>query len=169
MDKVAETTQIILNGKPLNLIIIGIIILTALIVGIVLVATKTIKFKGNKLSIGYNDTTREIIRRQIEYANNICQNFVDKILPQKNLDENNFYKHKYLGEKIYDEVVNWIAINHLSNDEFYVLNKQLIVWNIIQGVLEEIIDSELKKTSDEMVEKIIKQLIKIREYYSKEK
>lgn len=106
------------------------------------------------------------MRRQLEFSSNAIQEFLELVPRCEAYDE---YKAKYAAEKVFDEVVTWISFNHIRTDDFYISCKQTIVWNILQGIGQKDFykTEDFKRSCNEIVEKIIKQLIEIREYYSK--
>lgn len=72
-------------------------------------------------------------------------------------------------EKIYDEMVNWIVLNHISDEESYISIRQESVWNII---LMNIINldynnSKFKEDVYKNVENDIKMFVKIRKNLEK--
>ncbi|MBQ0112119.1 MAG: hypothetical protein KBT03_03225 [Bacteroidales bacterium] len=158
--EVSATTTALLNGNVTNIIVLAIFVVIILLFLTLLTKSGLIGFRGRKLSIGNDEKSREILRRQIEYLTNISRNFETVI----DDSEENEYRTKYATEKVLDEMVKWCCVNHISNDEFYITNKQTIVWGILKGIGEVKTDVN-KKKCDELVESIIKQLIKTKEYY----
>lgn len=149
-----------------NLIQIS-VILVAIILLLSFLSKKGIfSFNAYGLKVGTADKEREIMRRQLEYTANAIQEFLEFIPKCENY---NAYRAKYAAEKVFDEVVTWISFNHIRTDDFYVSCKQTIVWNILQGIGQNDIykTDTFKKSCNEITERIIKQLVEIREYYSK--
>ena len=175
MSEVSKTAENALNGNLSNLIVISVfaIIIIALIV--VLIKTGLLKFKGNGFQVGHDDKTREILRRQIEYADVSCKIFTDKLIASMPhiIEICEQFLLRYLNEKIYNEVVHWIVINHIAVDEFYIKNKQMIMYSIITEVLSinnlaSDFSDEFKKLIDSESDLIIRNLVNIRDYYTKE-
>jgi len=161
---VAGTTAQVLNGDTTNLLLVGLFVTALVVIFTILAKNHLISFRGKHFKIGYDDRTREIIRRQLEYASNAVQRF-EALLPRT--ERYNQYRAKYVSEKCFDEIVTWISVNHLSDDDFYVQNKQMIIWNIIHGIEQKDIykTEEFQKTVNEVVKDIISRLIQIREFY----
>lgn len=114
-------------------------------------------------TLGVSDKERQIIRNQLEFAESFCMSF--KIPKVEGYNE---YIGKYILERMYDEVVKWISFNHITDDDVYVHIKQEKVFNLIQTLAqrEEYKSDEFKELVDKGVETLIKELIKIRKYYS---
>ena len=71
-------------------------------------------------------------------------------------------------ELIYDEMVNWIVLNHIEDTETYVGIRQESIWNIVlSNILSLKYDNEeFKKIVYDHVEEDIKTFVKIRKQYS---
>ncbi len=125
-----------------------------------------IRFNSDKLSIGYQDKERKIIRQQIEFTQNACMSF---IIHQNIPDDCDKYRLFFVNEKVYDEMINWISFNHITTDDTYIEIKQ----NIIQSIIATYTQNEFFKTPEfkdyinKEVSRIIHKLVDIRKYYSK--
>jgi hypothetical protein len=74
-------------------------------------------------------------------------------------------------EEIYDKTVNWIAANHIKNDEAYISCKQREILNYLytKRISEPFKTPEFKERVKKWVEELIDQLADTRELYSKQK
>lgn len=142
-----------------------------IIVGLIIFAAKQgyMKVRTEKILIGRESSEKErlLMKKQSEYAHSECMAF-EKELPRfEGYDET---LGQLIAEKVYDEVVNWIMINHIENSEDYIKNKQRIIWNIVTS---ELISDKLrsKKVKDEIyshTDSMVKELVKIRTNSNKE-
>lgn len=164
--EVSETTNALVNGRFENIITLG--VFTLLVLGIVILLAKSgiFRFKGSKLSVGIDDSAREILRRQLEFLINIGQDLT-VFMPDAADGRKNTYMSKYAAELVIDEMITWCCVNHITDDDFYIKNKQIIVWNILQTLdWNPNYDMEkFKKDSDEEVKKVVSHLLKIKDYY----
>lgn len=162
--EVSETTNALVNGNIANIIVLGIFIIVVLLITVILAKTGIFKFKGAKLSVGTDDSSREILRRQIEFLSNIGQELISLMPPPS---DGNIFIVKYAAERVIDEMIAWCCVNHITDDDFYVKNKQIIVWNILSSIdWKTDYDLEkLKKDCDDEVKKVISHILKIKEYY----
>lgn len=149
-----------------NGIILSVLLFAIFILLLVSIKKGIISFKGFGVTVGINgEAERNIIRQQVEWTNIFLSSFV-KDLSEPGLDE---WRTKYVIERIYDEVVDWITFNHITDRGDYIRIKQDKVWYLIKSLTEkERFESpEFHNTVNEVVRVIITQLIKIREVYSK--
>ena len=123
-----------------------------------------LKIKTDKLLIGKEsgEQQRLLMKTQTEYAHNACIGFEKRI---QRFDGYNSLLGEIIVEKVYDEIVDWIMINHIMDDEDYIETKQEIVWNIVTS---ETIDDRMrtKKFKEQVydcIEGIIKRLVQMRE------
>ena len=127
-----------------------------------------VKIKTDKLTVGADagETERTIVRNQIEWCTLATAAFESKIPRHENYDK---YRGKYICEQVLDEVVKWIAFNHIENKRAYIGIKQEIIWNIVQShvVRDEMRTDEFRKYVDEYVEYVIENLVAIRNEYKK--
>lgn len=137
-----------------------------IIIFLVVVAVRMgyMKVKTDKILIGRSSGEQErlIMKKQSEYAYYACMAF-EKEIPR--FDGYDAKLGKLVAEKAYDEIVNWIMINHIDDAPYYICNKQEIIWNI---VVNETVDKRMRSEKfrdrvNENVEQIIKQLVTIRD------
>jgi hypothetical protein len=139
-----------------HLIIIILIILIGVKLGIISVNTK-------HLNLGSNQKERDIIRQQIEWSYAFIMGLESKF----NSKQYNPYFTKYILERIYDEVVNWITFNHINIESEYIVVKQEKLASIVYSLIvkEEFKTPEFRKQMDEWTENLIYRLVQIRKLY----
>lgn len=158
-----ETIEKIINGKNTGMVLIFILIIFMFI--IFSIKNKWLILKTSHIEIGASDKERDIIRRQCEYSHNFIMSLYGKIhISEK---EYNGYFTRYILERIYDEVVNWIIYNHISTDEDYVSIKQDQLSNLVYGlgVNDDFKSPEFKNRMDNWTREMIERLVKIRKVY----
>lgn len=124
-------------------------------------------FKSDKIKIGKDArlTEQTVIRHQIEFAKTAIEGFERDIPKPENYDQ---FRGRYILEKLFDEVINWIIFNHIERTKAYVTIKQDIIISIIKKhtINEMYTSTEFIKQVKKDVEYIINKLIDIREEYS---
>lgn len=150
-------------------VMVGLVVLILLIA--FLVKKEMISFNGKGLKVGHDEMIaereRNIIRNQIETATAFCNAFESK-LPK--VDGSNPYISKYIIEKCLDEILKWISINHLRNDECYVSIKQDALWNIVVSlsIRDEFRSDEMKELVYNGTKDLIRALVEVRKVYEKD-
>jgi len=123
-----------------------------------------LRVKTDKILIDKDSSERVrlLMKKQSEYAKNACVGF-EKRIPR--FDGYNDTLGELIVEKVYDEIVNWIMINHIEDNEDYIETKQEIVWNIVSenSVNDHVKTKQFKKQCDEYIESIVKRLVQMRE------
>ena len=149
--------------------LIPILLFILIVMGIVILLIKkgliSIDTKGIK--VGTSESERSIIRQQIEWAHLHCDS-LEKSLPHpQNYD---MWRGKYILERMYDEIVDWITFNHICTSEGYISIKQERIWATIQSLVrkEEFSSPEFKEFIYQDTEYIIRRLVHIRQVYNKE-
>lgn len=149
---------------------VSIAFLFLLLVLLVIICSRLglIKIKTDKLTIGIesSELERTIMRNQIEYTEVSLKAFEQKI---QKPDGYNIYRGKYVTERVFDEIVKWIAFNHIRTDDHYVGIKQAAIWDLVQTLVEkdQFRSDDFKDLVNKYVEKTIRNLVAIREEYSK--
>lgn len=137
------------------------------LVVIVIIAGKkgllSVKAKGIRL--GTDETERNIIRQQTEWAYLYIMSLQSKIETDGTY---NGYFTKYILERIYDKTVEWITFNHLHTKNAYIEIKQEEVCALVYslGVKDEFKTPEFKKRMCNWVRELIEHLVQIREIYN---
>lgn len=144
------------------LIFLAVIVIFA----IVLVKSGTVAINTKHLRIGQAEKEREIIRRQVEAAHDFIMSIEGKI-PEK--PEYGGYFTKYILERVYDKVIEWIMFNHISNTPMYVQDKQDTVCNLVYtfDIGDEFKTPEFKKRMCNWTQELIAKLVQTRELYNK--
>ena len=149
--------RLVESGKGWFVLIIIILIFVAIRMGYM-------KVKTDKILIGKSGGEQErlIMKKQSEYAHYACMAFEKSIPRFDGYDET---LGKLIAEKAYDEMVSWIMINHIDDEEYYISNKQEIIWNLF---VNETIDKRMRTEKfrekiNNNVEQIIKHLVSIRD------
>lgn len=124
-----------------------------------------LRFNTEKISIGFQDKERAIIRQQIEFAENTCMSFLQHHMSE-GIDK---YRLWFVNEKIYDEIIKWISFNHITTNETYIEIKQNIILSIIATYTQKdyFITDEFRAICNKEVNRIIHKLVDIRQYYMK--
>ena len=138
-----------------------IVLLTVILLikkGLISVNTKAVK-------VGTSESERAIIRQQIEWVHLHCDS-LEKSLPHpQNYD---IWRGKYILERMYDEIVDWITFNHICTSEGYISIKQERIWATIQSLVRknEFSTPEFKEFIYNDTEYIMRRLVHIRQVYN---
>lgn len=148
-----------------NAIAVLVTLLTLVIVAAVLAKVGIFQFKGKGVTIGGDEDERAIIRQQTEWT----QLFIQSLQQLPIFEGNDTYHTLYVLEKVFDEVLNWIVFNHISDGENYISIKQEKIWNLIQTLVtdKKFTSLEFKQTVYDNTEVLIKRLVYIRKNYRK--
>ena len=116
-----------------------------------------------KLTIGVSENERAIIRQQVEWTELEIESlaFTERF---NHVDE---WRTKFILEKLFDEVLQWIIFNHITDSPEYISIKQEKIWNLTQTfvIKDEFKSEEFKDFIYKEVEKIIKRLVFLRRQY----
>lgn len=147
------------------LIFVALVIAAVIALAIYLVRRGAVGINTGKIYVGSDQREREIIRQQIEYAHLFIMSLAGKI----KVSESRYggYFTKYVLERVYDEVVDWITFNHMSKEGAYISIKQTKVSNIVysENVGEEFKTPEFKERMDKWTEELVSGLVQIRQVY----
>ena len=155
--KAVSTSMYIIPVLIFTLIVLLIVILL-IKKGLISVNTKAVK-------VGTSESERAIIRQQIEWVHLHCDS-LEKSLPHpQNYD---IWRGKYILERMYDEIVDWITFNHICTSEGYISIKQERIWATIQSLVRrnEFSSPEFKEFIYKDTEYIIRRLVHIRQVYN---
>lgn len=139
--------------------------LIVLLIVILLVKKGLISVNTKAVRVGTSESERAIIRQQIEWVHLHCDS-LEKSLPHpQNYD---IWRGKYILERMYDEIVDWITFNHICTSEGYISIKQERIWATIQSLVrkEEFSSPEFKEFIYKDTEYIIRRLVHIRQVYN---
>ena len=125
-------------------------------------------FKGKRVTIGRTENeVRSILLKQKEFVLQYCSYLTQNIifdLAKVNV-EVTYVKTDYVVEKVVDEWLGWLFVNHVSNDQAYIELKtqqtKLIMLKAIGKVNPDLLQSEeLVKYFDEICKKATIDIIK---------
>ena len=139
--------------------------LIVLLTVILLIKKGLISVNTKAVRVGTSESERAIIRQQIEWVHLHCDS-LEKSLPHpQNYD---IWRGKYILERMYDEIVDWITFNHICTSEGYISIKQERIWATIQSLVrkEEFSSPEFKEFIYNDTEYIIRRLVHIRQGYN---
>ena len=121
------------------------------------------KWHTERLTIGASENERSIIRQQVEWAELEIESLASMEI-FSHVDE---WRTKYILEKMFDEILQWIIFNHIKDSPEYISIKQEKIWNMTQTLVvrEEFRSDEFKDFIYKEVDKIIKRLIFLRRQY----
>lgn len=141
-----------------------IFLMIVFIVASILLLKGKLIINSKHFALGSSEKERNIIRHQTEWAKYHCDAF-EKNIPR--VAETDGWRVKYILEKIYDEIIEWICFNHITDNPSYIGIKQDKIVYLVQSMttLDIYHSSQFEKVIRDDVEFIIKKLIKIRELY----
>lgn len=157
-------------GKVLTSPNAGIVLTFCLFIGIIVwLLTKSglLNIHTENVSLGAANAEREIIRQQVEWA----RLHFEAIETQLDFKDENYdqWRGKYVAERLYDEVVDWITFNHLNMSSAYIEVKQEKILVLLHSLTdrEEFRTPEFEQFMRDDTRKSIEKLIQIREVYKK--
>lgn len=140
----------------------------AVFIFVLLVKGGVIAIKTKHFRVGQAEKEREIIRRQVEAAHDFIMSIEGKI----NADTSHYngYFIKYILERVYDKVIEWIMFNHITDTPMYVQDKQATICNLVYtfSISEEYKTPEFKNRMCNWTAELIARLVRTRELYTKE-
>lgn len=160
-----------LTSSNFWMILIGVVIIVLLValfgkMGLFKINTKHFKLGESDDSI----KERLIIKSQLDASHDFIFALENKLIDMTETKEPSDFMGRIL-EEIYDKTVNWIAANHIKNDEAYISCKQREILNYLytKRISEPFKTPEFKERVKKWVEELIDQLADTRELYSKQK
>lgn len=138
-----------------------------IVAAIVLVKTGAVTVRTKHVRIGRAEAEREVIRRQVEAAHDFIMSIEGKI-PEK--PEYGGYFTKYILERVYDKVIEWVMFNHITDTPMYVQDKQATICNLVYtfSISEEYKTPEFKNRMCNWTAELITRLVRTREIYTRE-
>ena len=137
-----------------------------LILVIALVAVRKGWFYFNKkgIQIGkIQSSERNIISTQIQKV----ESFVRDTYFSMGYSDTN-WRARFVCSEIEDVLYKAVAVNHISNNQTYVMLKQDAIWNCVLSYAPDKATEELKHDIYDYTKELIKQLVGIREYFEGE-
>lgn len=147
-----------------NGVTIAVLITAILFMGVLLVKHGVLRISTKTVHIGADERERTIIRHQVEWIRNSVNGFEAMIPKPEGYDK---YRGRFVLERVFDEMLNWIVFNHIEDTHSYIHIKQTNVWNIVMTFTDKK-EHHSQKFHDmvfEQVEVAIKSLIMIRKEY----
>lgn len=159
-----STTLTSKNGPSL-LITIAILVVIIILLAIKLGRAGLLHIHTKHINIGSKVSEREIIRRQIEVAHDFIMSIEGKIVCDTS--RYNGYFTKYILERVYDKVIEWIMFNHITVNQLYIQDKQDTILNLIyaQPINDEYKTPEFKSRVENWVKELVERLVNIKVLY----
>lgn len=158
--------------KTINDVLTGdngvLIALLAVILIIICIKYGNIRIKTDKIKIGKDngELERDIMRNQKDWCKLSLEAF-ERNMPK--FEGYNQDRGTLIVEKVYDEMIDWIMLNHIRTEKKYIEAKQTKVWNIVQKwtVNDELKTKSFEDKVNKQVAEVIKMLVEIREDFRK--
>lgn len=159
-------SEVLTSGNALQVLIFLAVVIALFIL---LVKSGIVAIKTKHLQIGKIEKEREIIRRQVETAHNFIMSIEGKINPD--ITKCNIFFIKYILERVYDKVIEWVIFNHISNSSMYIQDKQETICNLVYRfpIGDTFKTPEFKKRMQNWTAELIARLVQTREIYNKER
>lgn len=166
-----EAISTVLVSQNLLRLIFGIVVLSLLLV--ILVKLKIVKINTEHVTIGATESAeleQTIIRNQITFAHLYCESLQGKIVQMKDKLRCDGYFARWVLERVFDKIVEWITYNHITDNESYVNIKQEEICNLVYslGVDDEFKTEQFRTRMRNWTEEVIREIIKIRKVYTKQ-
>lgn len=133
------------------------------------IKTDHIQIGGEPIEAYYE---RKIVQEQSDYVHTFLMGLISKITvtctDQKLIYDG--WMTKCILEMAYDEFVDWIHYNHISEDDAYISVKQNKIKAIVYSnpVREEFRTKEFEERIDKWVAEIIHEFVRIRRVYKEQ-
>lgn len=153
-------------GQAFRFLIAVLCILLVIVILLFVLGKKgMVKVNTKFVQIGNELTQRELIRRQVETAHTYIMSLYGKISADESVYKG--YFTKYILERVYDKVIEWIIFNHITTNQLYVQDKQESICNLVYmlEVADEFKTPEFKRRIENWVRELIEQLVNVKEVY----
>lgn len=139
--------------------------LVVILVASILAKKGILQLNVHGVKFGGDEDERAIIRQQTEWS----QLFIASMQQLDIFEGSDTYHTLYVLEKIFDEVLNWIVFNHISDSENYISIKQEKIWNLLQTLVTDkrFTTQEFREIVYKNTGILIKRLVYIRRNYRK--
>lgn len=164
MEKVVDGLKEILTSPNAWLFLLFLIIMLVMFIKMSKAGLFSLKTKN--LQIGNSEIERTIIRNQTDLAYLYIMALEAKIDADHQF---NFYITRYILEKVYDEVIEWITFNHITTAKEYIEIKQEKITYLVNGigVNPKIQTKEFKERMNGWTKELIERLVQVRELYER--
>ena len=158
-----ETIKDVLTSGNAWFILIFLVVV--IVIGVILGRIGLIKVSTKHVQIGNELTQRELVRRQVETAYTFVMSLEGKIITEGSSYDR--YITKYILERVYDKVIEWIIFNHITTNQLYVQDKQENIENLVYTMVvdDNFKTPEFKRRMDNWVRELIEQLVQVKEIY----
>lgn len=121
-----------------------------------------LSFKGHGVSLGTADSEAKIRNMQQLYAKSLFEG-TENDMPK----DCETYHRKFVISQCLDEVERMIRENHITDDDTYIETEYQIIYSIVLKYtsIDYFRQEVFKDYLHDLVEKLIKQLVKIRKQY----
>lgn len=128
-----------------------------------LVKKGILSFKGHGLTLGTADSESKIRNMQQLFSKYLFEGTVAD-LPE----DCEYYHKRFVISQCLDEVERMIRENHITDDDTYIETEYQIIYSIVlkYTVIDYFREDEFKTYLHDLIEKLVKQLVKIRKQYS---
>ena len=152
------------NG-PRLLITIAVLLVIIVILAIRLGKAGLLNINTKHVHIGSKISDRELIRRQIEVSHEFIMSIEGKVICDNS--QYNGYFTKYILERVYDKVIEWIMFNHITMNQLYIQDKQDTILNLIYAlpINDEFKTPEFKGRVENWVKELIERLVNVKVLY----
>lgn len=122
-----------------------------------------LSFKGHGVSLGTADSESKIRNMQQLYAKSLFEGTIAD-LPK----DCEYYHKRFVISQCLDEVERMIRENHITDDDTYIETEYQIIYSIIlkHTTIDYFRKDDFKTYLHDLIEKLVKQLVKIRKQYS---
>lgn len=129
----------------------------------IMIKKGTLTFKGHGLTLGTADSEAKIRNMQQLYAKTLLEGTVADIP-----EECEYYHKRFVISQCLDEVERMIRENHITDDDTYIETEYQIIYAIVlkHTTIAYFRNDEFKTYLHNLIEKLVKQLVKIRKQYS---
>lgn len=146
-----------MTTSPVFFISLFIFLLTVIFVMILGIKKGWIKFRNKNISVG-SDIERNIILTQIKKVESTIADFY-----VRNGFRKDDYKARFISSEVADVLYRTIAINHINTSATYLMLKKEEIWKVICQY-SDIVTEEQKAKIYDATDKLIRELVEIREY-----
>ena len=128
-----------------------------------LVKKGILSFKGHGVTLGTADSESKIRNMQQLFSKSLFEGTVAD-LPK----DCEYYHKRFVISQCLDEVERMIRENHITDDDTYIETEYQIIYSIVlkYTVIDYFRKDEFKTYLHNLIEKLVKQLVKIRKQYS---
>lgn len=147
-----------------NVSIVVILVIFLVLLGVIMSKAGMLNIHTEAVQIGVETRERDIMRQQVEWTR---MHFEEMENLMEKPEGYNPWRGKYIAERVYDEYVEWIMLNHFSKSPAYIEIKQDKVVAIVNKYteMEYFHTREFEQWLRDDTKKCIEKLIQIRTVY----